>query len=180
MIETWKDIPKYEGLYQVSNLGNVKSLERPVNDNGGIKIIKERILKKQKHYHGYLYVVLNNKKKYIHRLVAQTFLDNPNNYKEINHKDGNKQNNVYSNLEWCTRSQNVKHSYRLGLLKSRIGKNNNQSKQVLQYNLNGNFIKEWESIKEASRFLKINDSSISACCKHKQNKAGNYIWRYKK
>ena len=107
MIEIWKDIEGFEGLYQVSSLGNIKSFKQ--NKNG-------KILKKQITYDGYAFVgLVKNKisKNYkIHRLVAQSFIDNPDNLLEINHKDKNKLNNCIDNLEWCTRRYNCLYSYK--------------------------------------------------------------------
>lgn len=105
MEEIWKDIKNFEGHYQVSNLGRVKS----------IKFSNYRIMK-TKLCHGYPQVglrLLNKPRKfmYIHRLLGIHFLDNPNNYEEINHKDGNRSNNNLTNLEWCSSSQNIKHSF---------------------------------------------------------------------
>lgn len=127
MEEIWKDIKDYEGLYQVSNFGNVKSLDRirkQFNHNGIATVkYKGRILKKQLQKRtGYHTVTLydNNRKakiKLVHRLVAETFLENKNKYLVVNHIDGNKQNNNVNNVEWCTQSHNVKESYRLGLQK---------------------------------------------------------------
>lgn len=126
-MEVWKDVKGYEGLYQVSNLGKVKSLDRIRKqfNHKGIATIKYKgkILKPQiKSGTGYYTVTLYNKQrkakiKLIHRLVAETFLDNFNNYLVVNHIDGNKKNNKVNNLEWCTQSHNVKESYRLGLQK---------------------------------------------------------------
>ncbi len=108
--EEWKDIKGYEGLYQISNLGRVKSLPK-VRDL--YFRTDERILALSTHK-GYLQVGLhkNNKRKLyrVHRLVAETFIPNPNNYKEVNHKDCNKQNNYIDNLEWCDRKYNVSYS----------------------------------------------------------------------
>lgn len=116
MIEIWKDIKGYEGLYQVSNYGRVKSLNRfRIGRNGKPVKVNERILKPVINY-GYCYVFIRNyerklvKNFRVHRLVAQTFLENPNNYPQINHKDGNKQNNNVENLEWCTAKQNTNHA----------------------------------------------------------------------
>lgn len=132
--EIWKDIPNYEGLYQASNFGKIKSLDRIRKqfNHKGIATIKYKgkILKQQiKKNTGYYAVALydNNKKvklKLVHRLIATTFLENKNNFPVVNHKDGNKKNNNVENLEWCTQSHNVKESYRLGLQKGfHISKN---------------------------------------------------------
>ena len=104
--EVWRDVAEYNGKYQVSNLGRVRS----VCDTKQSRVI---ILKPMKQKNGYLYVSLwrNNKKKnvLIHRLVAQSFVDNPNNHKEVNHKDENKENNVVENLEWCEHKYNMNY-----------------------------------------------------------------------
>lgn len=104
-MEIWKDIPNYENQYQASNLGNIKSLDRKIwNYNK-----KGRILKQNSNRNNYQYVSLNGKKYYVHILVAKTFIENPNNYEQINHKDFNKQNNCVENLEWVSREQNINH-----------------------------------------------------------------------
>lgn len=110
-LETWKKIKGYEGLYEISNLGRVKRL---------YKNKKEKILKPIKGSYGYMHYSLSkdskNKSIRIHRLVALHFIDNLNNYPEVNHIDGNKENYSIDNLEWCTRSQNMKHGHSLGLI----------------------------------------------------------------
>ena len=110
MQEIWKDIKEYEGLYQISNLGNLISIKH--------NRIKSIVVRKNQRY---LRVNLWKNGKYktfsIHRLVAESFLPNPNNFPVVNHKDGNKLNNKADNLEWCTQSHNVKESYKLGLQK---------------------------------------------------------------
>lgn len=120
MLEEWKDIKNFKGLYQVSNLGNVKSLDKEINNwKSGKCIRKGKILKMQIHKTGYGYLLLHKDGKihhlFVHRLVAQEFIPNSNNYKEVNHIDGNKLNNKVSNLEWCDRSENMKHAYKNGL-----------------------------------------------------------------
>ena len=114
--EIWKDIEGYEGYYQISNMGRVKSLERTVRCNRGYRTVPEKILEGRKNTYGYLQVELcqEAKKEYctIHKLVAQAFLDNSEGYKEINHKDENKTNNCVENLEWCSRSYNTNYGTR--------------------------------------------------------------------
>lgn len=129
--EKWKNIKGYEGIYQVSNLGRIKSLERMEKYKNTQRKRKEKILKGI-NLNGYIRIGLLKNKKYknflVHRLVATTFIPNPNNFKEINHKDGNKQNNEISNLEWCTRSENVKHAYNTKLKEGRKGTKNGRAK----------------------------------------------------
>lgn len=154
MEEIWRDIKGYEGYYQVSNLGRVRSLDRYiVNKKGERKHFTERYLT-QVSRRDYLGVTLskNDKSKMFstHILVAKAFIANPENKPEVNHIDGNKQNNKVDNLEWCTRSENELHAYKNGLAKpsdrqKQVAKKyakENYSKKVLQYSLDGNFIKE--------------------------------------
>lgn len=167
--EIWKDIEGYEGLYQISNLGNVKSL-----NYGRTK--KEKILKAQLTVDKYYKVVLcknrNKKQLYIHRLVAKSFLENPNKFPLINHKDENPMNNRVENLEWCDNKYNNNY----GTCKERNSKKH--SKKVNQYDLQGNLIKTWNGLKEAETTLKISRGNICLCCQGLRNNAGNYIWRY--
>lgn len=170
MGEIFKDIPGYEGIYQVSNFGNVKSLHNyRINGN---HILKSRLKK------GYYQVGLrkNNKRKWItiHRLVAITFIENKNNYKYINHKDENKLNNNVENLEWCTMLYNNTYGTRIKKVIDKTGK------KVLQFDLDNNFIKEYNSISEAQRQTNIKSiSNISLCCNGKYKQAGGYIWKFK-
>jgi len=172
MKEIWKDVKNYEGLYQVSNLGRIKSLERYVNHLNGARIVHEKILKPVIDNTGYYVVSLwkNNKhsRPHIHRLVAQTFIPTIKNKPHINHIDGNKLNNFINNLEWCTPKENVVHAYRTGL--------NENNRKINQYDLNGNFIKTWNSIKEAQTFY--HTTHIGECCRGTRNKTKNYIWKY--
>lgn len=161
-MEVWKDVVGYEGKYQVSDLGNVKSLN--YHREG-----REKLLTQCKDSDGYLVVLLykNGRKKTckVHRLVAEAFLCNESGLPSINHIDENKQNNTVSNLEYCS-----------------VGYNNRYSKEipVEQCDLSGNVIRVWNSIKEASDSLNIKSSNIGACCrKYRRNKtAGGYVWRY--
>lgn len=168
MVEIWKDIKGYEGFYKISNLGNIKSLPR----NGTIKY--EKILKPN-NVAGYYQVSLQKngivEHKKIHRLVAEAFIQNPKEKKEVNHIDGNKHNNSVDNLEWVTTSENQIHS------KYVLGKG---LRKVLQYSKDNNFIKEWRSIIEASKNLNIKSSNICDCCLKNRKTAGGYVWKYAK
>jgi len=123
-VEVWKDVPDYEELYQVSNLGKVRSLDRLVKGAKGLDYrIKGKTTKEAKNYLGYIKVRLHKegiRKEYsLHRIVAISFVLNIELKKEVNHIDGNKLNNAASNLEWCTRSENMKHAFRTGLVSNK-------------------------------------------------------------
>lgn len=117
---------------------------------------------------GYLFFHLNKKNLYIHRLVAQLFVPNPNNYNEVNHKDEDKTNNCADNLEWCNREYNINYGTRLFRM----------SKQVEQYDLEGNFINSFESCNEAGRKTNITSANIGKCARGLRTHAGGYIWKY--
>lgn len=181
MREEWKDIYfvdngityDYRGLYQISNYGRVKSFWYN----------KEVILTQLKSSKGYLKVCLCKDKKkrqfLVHRLVALMFIDNPENKTEVNHKFGIKTDNRATELEWNTHQENNRHAYKIGLKKGVKGKENPCSKKVLQYDMQGNFIKEWGSTMDIQRELGIRNSLISACCKGLYKQSHNYIWKYK-
>ena len=120
MVEIWKDIKGFENMYAVSNLGRVKSKARKVWNHNNYWIRPERILKAQVSDRGYLRIRLGHNKtkctRRIHRLVAEAFIPNPNNLPEVNHIDGDKLNNKVNNLEWISKSNNLKHAVQLGLL----------------------------------------------------------------
>ena len=114
--EIWKDIEGYEGLYQISNLGRVKSLPKYTYSRGYAQLRKEKLLRPRKtgKYRNYLSVTFNDGKQHkVHRLVAQAFIPNPNNLSYVNHKDENTLNNCADNLEWCTNQYNVQYSAKL-------------------------------------------------------------------
>lgn len=174
MLEMWKPIEGYEGLYEVSNLGRVKSLKRLHT--------KERILSYFLNRQGYQRVNLwkeNQSKKYsVHRLVAKAFVDNPENKNVVNHIDENKQNNCSCNLEWVTGLEN----HNCGTINKRISKSltNNQkkSKPVKAFDDDGNCIGSFPSVYEASRSTGINVSSIRDCLHCRSKHAGGYIWQF--
>lgn len=124
MREEWKDIKGYEGLYQVSNLCRVKGLDRIIISKNGISVFHKGAIKKQSLSHGYLTTTLHkdtkNKRHYVHRLVAQAFIPNPENKPQINHKNGIRSDNDLSNIEWTTQSENMIHAYKTGLSSNQI------------------------------------------------------------
>ena len=180
VIEEWKPIKGYENFYEVSNLGKVRSLPRNTT--------KGKILTLHKQGKGYLFVCLCKegiRKKYtIHKLVATTFLKNTNNLPCINHIDGNKENNCFLNLEFSTYSHNTKESYKLGLQKptwkNYKGKKHPRARKVNQYDKEGNLIKTWDCLTDASNELNICLSNIVMCCKHykKYEYVGGFKWEY--
>lgn len=193
-VEIWKDIPDYKGLYQVSNLGNVRSLDKKQKSgliNNRIITRKGKMLKIQKNKHKYCYVFLskNSRRKYslVHRLVAEAFIPNPNNLPEVNHKNGIKSDNKLENLEWISKSDNEKHAYlflnkpRKNGNKGKYGKENAKSKIVLQINKETNeIINRFYGIGEAERMTGISNQQISKCCLKRKGylSAGGYKWRY--
>lgn len=192
-MEEWKDIEGYEGLYQVSNYGRVKSLGRCITYiDGRKKEIKEKMLHLFTNELGYYHVSLSKcgvvKRFKVHRLVAKAFLENPNNYPAINHRDENPQNNRVENLEWCTIAYN--NSYGTARERGRAKQLNDETKSkiVMKFDINGNLIEVYPSASEAARQNNSSPSQISRAClggfsnngiwnniyKHK-----GYIWRYK-
>ena len=176
-MEIWKNIKGYEGFYQVSNMGRVKSLERTFIDKSGRKrTIKERILKQAAWSTGYLSVVLSTSGKRkmfaVHRLVCKAFHEKPDNKPCVNHIDENKTNNCASNLEWCTSSENNNH----GTRNERSGKA--QSKPVGQYTLDGELIKIWPSTIEAGRQGGFSCGNISSVANSKRKTHKGFVWRY--
>lgn len=185
MNEIWKDIAGFEGVYQVSNKGNVRSLDRYVQCADSVRHYKGRLMKQDKKKNGYLQVNLKrqavNKQFLIHRLVAVAFLPNPDGLATVNHKDENKENNSVDNLEWCSQSYNnhFGKGYRTRCVNAKNGAIRSQAKAVLQYSIDGVFIAEYFSAMEAGRANGVRQGGISECCNGKQKTAYGYIWRYK-
>jgi len=178
MMEIWKDINGYEGLYQVSNLGRVKSLERYKQNHSKLQLIPEKIKSKRIDAQGYELVDLYNKSKQktirVHRLVAETFISNYGNEDTVNHKDGNKTNNKVVNLEWASFEEQNKHFYKHNLkseenIKKAVkAMNKAQSKPVKCLN-NG---KVYESASEAAREIGVSGSLVMRCCRGEGKSAG--------
>lgn len=181
MKEIWKDVVGYEGRYQVSNMGKIRSVHYHRGQS-----IKERAQRKDKD--GYLCIGLYKNNggifKKSHRLVAEAFIPNPDNKPEINHKNGIKTDNRVENLEWVTSSENKKHAFRV--LKRKIsgsyavhpkGKDNPNSKPVLQIK-NGNVIAKFDTIINAAKESGAHRSAISKVCNGKRKQAGGFSWRY--
>ena len=166
-MEHWKAIAGYEGIYEVSDQGRVKSLW-----NG-----KEKILKPQKNQGGYLRVGLykdgHKKRLLVHRIVAEAFIQNPQGLETVNHKDEVKTNNTVTNLEWMSLKDNLNY----GTHNKRIAEA--LSKQVQMFNKQtGELLATFPSIMESERVTGINHGNISKCCNGKRKSACGYIWRY--
>ena len=172
-IEIWKEIPGYEGYYEVSNYGRVRSMERVIHDKLRPRKMPSKILKfgidgKGKGYrHCLLYMNGMNKTYKVHRLVALAFIPNPQNYPIVNHKDENPANNRVENLEWCTNQYNCTY----GTIEERRGT------KVAKYSKSGEFIEKYISVRSAARANGINETGIfhsiqrGHCC-------GGYKWAY--
>ncbi|HSH23960.1 MAG TPA: HNH endonuclease, partial [Massilibacterium sp.] len=164
--------------YQVSNFGRIMSLKQH----------NKRIMSNRK-FGEYIGVTLYNgngytqrKNAYVHRLVAEHFIDNPDNKNQINHKDGDKSNNVVSNLQWCTGSENVKHAYKMGLKKApcagagKIGYKHSRGKEVFQIDSNGVIINKYGSINHAATSNNLHFANLQRCTSGKQKTSGGYKW----
>ena len=153
-----RDIKNYEGLYAVTSCGRVWSYRR------------QKFLTPSTNEKGYLYVSLYKNGKYkhykVHRLVSEAYIPNLDNLPQINHKDENKANNRVNNLEWCDAKYNINYGTR----------NEKIKKPILQFDLNGNFVKEWPSATDAGKELK---GHICECLRGRRKTAANYIWKYK-
>lgn len=182
--QIWKEIPNYEGKYQVSNTGRVRSLN--YNRTG-----KTKVMKQGKDKDGYKNIILHKNGKYkiyyIHRLVALAFIPNPDNLPQVNHKDEDKTNNTVWNLEWCTPEYNTNYGTRnkrtseanKGKSKGK-GKNNPKAKPVLMFTLDGKFIRMFNCVVDANEYLgkDRHSTNISMCATNKSKTAWGYIWKY--
>lgn len=176
------DIPGFEGLYKINKSGEIKSTDRIRLGRGGcIRKYFGKTLKWKINNRGYAYVDITDcdhkiHRYLVHRLVALTFLPNPNNLPQINHIDENPLNNHIDNLEWCTNEYNQHYSKTYLKAQQATGL---VATPVKQFNLNGEFIAEYNSFTEAEKATGVDHSGISCCCKGKYKTAGGYIWKYK-
>lgn len=205
MEEIWKDVPGYEGLYQVSNMGRVKSLERTREMNlpdHTTAPVNERIRKFGKSL-GYQNVTLSkdgiNKHFRVHKLVAMTFIPNPRLCTQINHKNGDKHDNRVENLEWCTPKENICHARETGLIKTTPSfKGHHHTKEAIRRIKDGNkwgtskrhrvidqydydgilFLRTWHGFVEIKKTLGFNGQNVQACCNGRIKHAYGYSWRY--
>jgi len=195
--EKWVDIINYEGLYQISSFGRIKSMNRIVNTKDGHKKhLKSTVLKQYIRDSGYLKAAISKdcrlKTFDIHRLVGIYFVPNPEKKPEVNHKKGVKTDNRAVRLEWSTSSENAKHKFDIGLQKGywsgKKGKNHHASKEVIQYDMSMNFIKKWDCVPDICRSTGFSNSTIYACCEekerlingviYKRKSAFGFIWKY--
>lgn len=169
MNEIWKDINGYEGLFQVSSNGVIRSLDRYLPmPNGGEKLVKGRIIKQYITSNGYMIVNLGKNRKYVHRLVAEHFIPNPNNLPQIDHINTDKTDNRVCNLRWVTHKENINNPLTI----------DKKNKPIIQFSKDGELIRKWNSAMDVQRELGLHQGNICQCCKGKYKSAGGYIWRY--
>lgn len=184
MEEIWKDIVHYEGLYQASNLGNIRSIDRFVVSSDGIRQFRHgKTIKQRKNQKGYKIVRLSKngeaKNKFVHILVLESFCKRPDGLNQINHKDENKENNRLDNLEYCNNVYNQNYgSCSVNKSKSTIN-DKRKSKQVIQFTKDGTFIKEFPSLHEVERTLGFKHGHIRDACNEKLHTAYGYKWKWK-
>lgn len=182
--EIWKNIPNYEGLYQASNLGRIKSLERLVNYkiDGFYRKVSCRILS-QSNIRGWLHCSISanggNRSIHVARLIALSFIPNPENKPTVNHKNRIKNDNRIENLEWATAKEQTKNIFDVGGRKTQSGENHWKSMRVYQYNVNGELVSEHETATSAAKKFNSKASTICDCCNGRWKSAHGYIWSYK-
>lgn len=186
--ETWKPINGFEGYYEASNLGKIRSLSRIVkHKNRGHKQFKRgKQIKFFLNHKGYPQVDLRNQHKRlstsVHRIIAKTFIENHGNKPQVNHKNGIKTDNRSVNLEWCTPGENVRHAYRMGLssspMKGKFGADHNRSRPVVMMTKKRDEIQRFDSLTMANKITGVNTGNIQSACCGRANTAGGYLWEY--
>lgn len=183
--EIWADVIGYQGKYQVSNLGRIRSLPHRVNVQHGTRISPGRILRPHSNKRGYQYVMFGDRSKEgVHRIVCRAFRTNWFDKPCVNHIDGNPSNNHIDNLEWCTYSENEQHSFRVLGKKAyahwtgKKGDKNPSSKCVSMYDLRGSFIKCFPSVNEAAAELDLSQGLISSVARGENPSSCGYVFRY--
>lgn len=182
--ELWKPIPDLDGTYEISTHGRVRSVDRYIqrSDTGTSVFIEGKLLKQQVNRYGYLHlkVSINNISCMIrpHRLVAIVFIDNPHNKREVNHIDGNKQNNHISNLEWVTASENIKHAIATGLLPIRYGEQANGFERAVDVFKDGMYTTTLYGNRHMKEFG-VDFRLVSACLKGKRKSHKGYTFKIK-
>lgn len=173
--EVWVDIPGYEGLYQVSTYGRIRSLDHYGHFGKNLVLYKGKILVPNVGKSGYADIMLypGRKRVTIHRLVAEAFVPNYNGKREVNHKDENKLSNVCWNLEFLSSKENANY----GTRNERIARSK-KLKKVMMFDLEGNFIKEFKNVPEAAKTIGGKKCNIVACCNNRQKTAYGYKWLY--
>lgn len=195
--EEWRDVVGYEGYYQVSSFGRVRSLDRMVkHPNGGLRKLKGRIISPSiRNHYPSIMIGANGVRihKNIHRLVADAFIPNPDNLPQVNHRNEDKTCNIPDNLEWCDSKYNMNYGNRSAkcskALKGRVFTDETKIRMtnakrdkmtpVLQYTLDGEFVAEYESQRAAARASGVRQSGIQHCLQKEGRTSGGFIWKFK-
>lgn len=181
MEEKWRAVIGYEGLYEVSNLGNIRSVDKvsrmPCNGERATKVVKGKLLKPYESGNGYFKIALvkdgKSRKHFVHRIVADAFLQNPGNCSVVNHIDFNRRNNKVDNLEWCSQRENLLH----GTLRLVEGLDY-KDLRIGRFDKDGNLVDVWSSLSKIEETLGICKTDVLACCRGRLKSSYGYIWRY--